>query len=74
LPPGSSTDETILGRGTVNTAAADKLLRLRWHYGYLTRAEIGAALGLDPPCGWWACPGQFGADGRWAPCCGRDAA
>jgi hypothetical protein len=53
---------------------ADKLLRLRWHYGYLTRAEIGAALGHGPPCGGeWSCPGQFAADGRWAPCC-RDAA
>jgi hypothetical protein len=59
--------------GNVNTAVAGKLLRLRWHYGYLTRAEIEAALGLDPPCGSWSCPGQFGPDGRWAPCC-RDAA
>jgi hypothetical protein len=60
--------------GSVNQAVADKLWRLHWHYGYFTRAEIEAALGLDSPPGQWECPGQFGVNGRWAPCCGRGAA
>jgi hypothetical protein len=60
--------------GSVNQAVADKLWWLHWNYGYFTRAKIEAALGLDPPRGEWACPGQFGADGTWAPCCQETAA
>jgi hypothetical protein len=59
--------------GPVNQAVADKLLRLHWHYGYLTRAEIEDALGLDPPPGRWECAGQFGVNGRWSPCCTETA-
>jgi hypothetical protein len=51
----------------------DKLWRLHWHYGYFTRGEVEAALGLDPPCGQWVCPGMFGADGRWQPHCTETA-
>jgi hypothetical protein len=60
--------------GPVNQAVADKLWRLHWDYGYFTRAEIEAALGLDPPPGRWACPGQFGVNGRWSPCCRTETA
>ena len=55
----------------MNQAVADKLWRLHWDYGYFTRAEIEAALGLDPPPGRRECPGQFGADGKWKSCCGE---
>ncbi len=34
---------------SVNQAVAAKLWRLHWDYGYSTRAEIEAALGLDAP-------------------------
>ncbi len=57
----------------VNQAVAGKLWALHWDYGYLTRAEIEAALGLETPRGEWVCPGRFGADGRYARHCG-DAA
>jgi hypothetical protein len=55
-------------------AVADKLWHLHWDHGYFTRAEIEAALGLDPPPGRWECPGQFGSDGTWIPCCQGAAA
>jgi hypothetical protein len=60
--------------GPVNQAVADKLWRLHWDHGYFTRAEIEAALGLDSPRGEWVCPGQFGVNGRWSPCCRKEAA
>lgn len=63
----------MLDDPSVNQAVVDKLLRLHWDLGLVTRAEIEAALGLDPPCGRWECPGQFGGDGGWAPCCDRGA-
>lgn len=60
--------------GTIVRPVADKLLRLHWS-GYITRAEIEEALGLDTPPGRWECPGEFGPCGRLRPhCCGRDAA
>ncbi len=37
----------VIHRVAVNQAVADKLWRLHWDYGYFTRAEIEAALGLD---------------------------
>ena len=55
-----------------NQAVVDKLWRLHWDHGYFTRAEIEAALGLDPPPGQRECAGQFGG-GRWMCHCG-DAA
>jgi hypothetical protein len=55
-------------------AVADKLWRLREHYGYLTRDEIALALGQDPHRGRWECPGQFGPDGRYVRHCGEAAA
>lgn len=69
-PPPGDTAPTVTG-GPVNQAVADKLWRLHWDYGYFTRAEIEAALGLDPPPGRRECPGQFGADGKWKSCCGE---
>ena len=65
--------EAVTG-GPASQAVADKLWRLHWDHGYFTRAEIEAALGLDPPRGQWACAGQFAADGEWMPCCRMAAA
>jgi hypothetical protein len=65
--------EAVTG-GPASQAVADKLWRLHWDHGYFTRAEIEAALGLDSPRGEWACPGQFGVNGRWSPCCRKGAA
>ena len=59
---------------TVNQAVVGKLWRLHWDRGFLTRAEIEAALGLDPPRGRWECPGHYGADGRYERHCGGEAA
>ena len=64
---------TLRGRD-IDDEIMDRLWALHWRHGYFTRAEIEAALGLDSPCGRWECPGQFGGDGRWAPCCQRRAA
>jgi len=72
-PPGAEVIHRISG-GSVNEAVAAKLWRLHTDCGYFTRAEIEAALGLDPPPGRWECPGQFGADGRYARHCDGDAA
>lgn len=47
-----------------------RLLDLRHTFGYFTRAELG----LDPPRGHWTCPGRFGEDGAWQPCCGPETA
>ena len=58
----------------VNRAVADKLRRLHTDHGYFTRAELEAELGLDTPPGQWECPGQFGSDGKWTPCCRMGAA
>ena len=59
---------------SVNQPVVDKLWRLHQDHGYLTRAEIEAALGLDSPPGRWECPGEFGADGRYVRHCGGEAA
>ena len=59
---------------TVDQAVVHKLWRLHTDRGYFTRAEIEAALGLEPPRGRWECAGQFGADGRYERHCGGDAA
>jgi hypothetical protein len=73
-PPPSREAALRVGDGSVSQAVADKLWRLHWDHGYFTRAEIEAALGLDPPPGRWECPGHFEADGRFARHCGGDAA
>lgn len=69
--PGGKVIHT-LADGSVNQAVLDRLRELH-DRGWLARAEIEAALGLDPPPGRWECPGQFGADGTWTRCCGRAA-
>jgi hypothetical protein len=51
-----------------------RLWELHWRYGYFTRDEIDAALGLDPLRGRWECPGQLDGDGRWVPHCGKGTA
>ncbi len=60
--------------GSVDRAVADKLWRLHTDCGYLSRAEIEAALGLDSPRGRWECAGQFGDDGKFGRHCGGEAA
>jgi hypothetical protein len=59
---------------SIDDAIIDRLWALHWDCGYFTRTEIEAAAGLDPPRGRWECPGQFGGNGRWAPCCDTGAA
>lgn len=58
----------------IDPDVAARLWELHVRYGYFDRAEIEAALGVDPPRGQWVCPGQYGPDGQWAPCCRGDAA
>jgi hypothetical protein len=48
---------------------AAKLRRLRDHYGYFSRAELGE----PAPRGHWECPGEFGPDGRFRQHCGSAA-
>ena len=72
-PPGAEVIHRVAD-GSVNQEVAAKLWRLHWDHGYLTRAEIEAALGLDSPPGRWECPGEFGADGRYVRHCGGEAA
>ena len=46
----SVTDGSVISpERHVNPAVAAKLWRLHWDYGYFTRAEIEAALGVDAP-------------------------
>ncbi len=73
-PPPSREAVLRVRDGSVNQPVVDKLWRLHWDHGYLTRAEIEAALGVSPPPGRWECPGQFGADGRYVRHCCGDAA
>ena len=40
---------SMLDDPSVNQAVVDRLWMLHWDYGYFTRAEIEAALGLDAP-------------------------
>ncbi len=74
-PPPSAEVIHRIRDGSVNQEVAAKLRRLHTDHGYLTRAEIEAAAGLDhPPPGRWECPGEFGADGRYVRHCGGEAA
>ena len=57
----------------MNQAVVCKLWRLHWR-GFLTRAEIEAALGLDPPRGRWECPGHYSPNGRYERHCGGEPA
>lgn len=71
--PGSEIAATasalIVNDGSDNPAVVAKLWRLRDRHAYFTRSEVEAALGIPSPRGQWQCPGQFGPDGRWKPCC-----
>jgi hypothetical protein len=61
--------KSTIAASTDSEAVLAKLWRLRDHYGYFTRAELGA----PAPRGHWECPGEFGPDGRFRAHCGSAA-
>jgi hypothetical protein len=49
LPSRREDIHSLTGGGEIDAEVAARLWELHWHHGYFTRAEIEAALGLDPP-------------------------
>ena len=74
MSAGSDSGTTLVQAADGHPLAAAERARQR----EIARIKLDRLLGLsgrdwEPPRLRWECPGEFGGNGQWRPCCGRGA-